>query len=430
MDKEYYFDNSATSNPKPKAVLEKVQEALISFNGNPGRSGYKKAVEIDRAIYNVRVKIAEFFNIKDPLKIAFTSNASESLNFAVKGAGLSDCHIISSVLEHNSVLRPLHYLRDEKNVSLSFVSPHKDSEDFLKEIKSLINEKTKAVVLNHISRPLHYLRDEKNVSLSFVSPHKDSEDFLKEIKSLINEKTKAVVLNHISNVTGYIADIEAVGKLCREKNLLFIVDASQSAGFLKIDVEKFNIDILCFTGHKSLFGIQGTGGIYIREGISLNPLLEGGTGSFSKFPRQPDRMPELLECGTLNTPGILSLGAGIDFINSVGLENIKNHEYALTKRFIDKISEIKNITIYGYKDIFRGAVVSLNIKNISSSDLSAVLDEEFNICTRSGFHCAPLAHKFYDTYETGMVRFSFGYFNTAEEIDYAAEALKEICSEL
>ena len=383
MDKEYYFDNSATSNPKPKAVLEKVQEALIYFNGNPGRSGYKKAVEIDRAIYNVRVKIAEFFNIKDPLKIAFTSNASESLNFAVKGAGLSDCHIISSVLEHNSVLRPLHYLRDEKNVSLSF-----------------------------------------------VSPHKDSEDFLKEIKSLINEKTKAVVLNHISNVTGYIADIEAVGKLCREKNLLFIVDASQSAGFLKIDVEKFNIDILCFTGHKSLFGIQGTGGIYVREGISLNPLLEGGTGSFSKLPRQPKRMPELLECGTLNTPGILSLGAGIDFINSVGLENIKNHEYALTKRFIDKISEIKNITIYGYKDIFRGAVVSLNIKNISSSDLSAVLDEEFNICTRSGFHCAPLAHKFYDTYETGMVRFSFGYFNTAEEIDYAAEALKEICSEL
>ena len=383
MNKEYYFDNSATSNPKPKAVLEKVQEALISFNGNPGRSGYKKAVEIDRAIYNVRVKIAEFFNIKDPLKIAFTSNASESLNFAVKGAGLSDCHIISSVLEHNSVLRPLHYLRDEKNVSLSF-----------------------------------------------VSPHKDSEDFLKEIKSLINEKTKAVVLNHISNVTGYIADIEAVGKLCREKNLLFIVDASQSAGFLKIDVEKFNIDILCFTGHKSLFGIQGTGGIYVREGISLNPLLEGGTGSFSKLPRQPKRMPELLECGTLNTPGILSLGAGIDFINSVGLENIKNHEYALTKRFIDKISEIKNITIYGYKDIFRGAVVSLNIKNISSSDLSAVLDEEFNICTRSGFHCAPLAHKFYDTYETGMVRFSFGYFNTAEEIDYAAEALKEICSEL
>lgn len=383
MDKEYYFDNSATSNPKPKAVLEKVQEALISFNGNPGRSGYKKAVEIDRAIYNVRLKTAEFFNIKNPLRIAFTANASESLNFAIKGAGFNDCHIISSVLEHNSVLRPLHHLRDEKNVSLSF-----------------------------------------------VSPHKDSEDFLKEIKSLINERTKAVVLNHISNVTGYITDIETVGKLCREKNLLFIVDASQSAGFLKIDVEKFNIDILCFTGHKSLFGIQGTGGIYVREGISLNPLLEGGTGSFSKLPRQPDRMPELLECGTFNTPGILSLGAGIDFINSVGLENIKNHEYALTKRFIDKIYEIKNITIYGDKDIFRGAVVSLNIKNISSADLSAVLDEEFNICTRSGFHCAPLAHKFYDTYETGMVRFSFGYFNTIEEIDYAAEALKEICSEL
>ncbi len=383
MNKEYYFDNSATSNPKPKNVIEKVQEALIHFNGNPGRSGYKKAVDIDREIYNVRLKIAEFFNIKNPLQIAFTANASESLNFAIKGTGLENCHVISSVLEHNSVLRPLNYLREEKNISLSF-----------------------------------------------VSPHKNSEDFLKEIKSLIKENTKAVILNHISNVTGYIADIEAVGKLCREKNILFIVDVSQSAGFLKIDAEKFCIDILCFTGHKSLFGIQGTGGIYVREGILLNPLLEGGTGSFSKLPRQPKRMPELLECGTLNTPGILSLGAGIDFINSVGLENIKNHEYSLTKRFIDKISHIDAIIIYGEKDVFRGPVVSLNIKNISSADLSAVLDEEFNICTRSGFHCAPLAHKFYGTYEAGMVRFSFGYFNTEEEIDYAVEALKEICKEL
>ena len=191
MNKEYYFDNSATSNPKPKNVIEKVQETLIHFNGNPGRSGYKKAVDIDREIYNVRLKIAEFFNIKTPLQIAFTANASESLNFAIKGTGLENCHVISSVLEHNSVLRPLNYLRDEKNISLSF-----------------------------------------------VSPHKNSEDFLKEIKSLIKENTKAVILNHISNVTGYIADIEAVGKLCREKNILFIVDVSQSAGFLKIDTER------------------------------------------------------------------------------------------------------------------------------------------------------------------------------------------------
>ena len=379
MIKEYYFDNSATSHPKPQIVREKVSEAIIEFNGNPGRSGYKKAIKIDREIYNTRVKIAEFFNIKNPLQIAFTSNASESLNFAIKGAGLHDCHIITSVLEHNSVLRPLHFLEDEKNVSLSF-----------------------------------------------AEPKKTSEEFIKNLSSLIREDTKAVAINHISNVTGYIADIEKIGKLCREKNLLFIVDASQSAGFANIDVERQNINILCFTGHKSLFGIQGTGGIYIEEGIVLNPLLEGGTGSFSKFPRQPKSMPELLECGTLNTPGILSMGAGIDFINSVDLNKIREHEIKLTKLFIDKISDLKNVTIYGEKNIERGPVVSINIEGVPSSDLAAVLDEEYNICTRSGFHCAPLAHKYLGTYDYGCVRFSFGYFNTEDEILYAANAIKEI----
>lgn len=379
MIKEYYFDNSATSHPKPQTVREKVSEALLDFNGNPGRSGYKKAIKIDREIYNTRAKIAEFFNIKNPLQIAFTANASESLNFAIKGAGLCNCHIITSVLEHNSVLRPLHFLEDEKNVSLSF-----------------------------------------------AEPKENSKEFIKNISSLIREDTKAVVINHISNVTGYIADIEKIGKLCREKNLLFIVDASQSAGFAHIDVEKQNINILCFTGHKSLFGMQGTGGIYVEEGIKLNPLLEGGTGSFSKLPRQPESMPELLECGTLNAPGILSMGAGIDFINSIGLNKIREHETKLTKLFIEKISDLKNVVIYGEKNIERGPVVSINIEGVPSSDLSAVLDEEYNICTRSGFHCAPLAHKYLGTYDYGCVRFSFGYFNTEEEILYAADAVKEI----
>lgn len=379
MSREYYFDNSATSNPKPSSVVEKVTEALTKYNGNPGRSGYKKAIEIDREIYNVRLKIAQFFNVKNPLQIAFTANASESLNFAIKGLGLENCHVISSVFEHNSVLRPLHYLEDEKNVSLSF-----------------------------------------------MEPVQNSDEFITNLSQLVREDTKAVILNHISNVTGNITDIKAVGKFCREKNLLFIVDASQSAGFMKIDVEECNINILCFTGHKSLFGIQGTGGIYVEEGILLNPLLEGGTGSFSKLPRQPKTMPELLECGTINTPGILALGAGIDFINSVGIENIQKHEYELTAKFINEISQIKNIIIYGDEKNFRGPVVSINIKNIPSSDLSAILDEEFNICTRGGFHCAPLAHKFLGTYENGTVRFSFGFFNTIEEINYAVNALKEI----
>lgn len=377
--REYYFDNSATSNPKPQCIIEKVQEAIIELNGNPGRSGYKKAVKIDREIYNTRVKIAEFFNIKNPLQIAFTSNASESLNFAIKGAGLHDCHIITSVLEHNSVLRPLHYLEDEKNVTLSF-----------------------------------------------LEPADTTEELIKNLSSLLRKDTEAIVINHISNVIGYIYDIEAIGNFCKENNLLFIVDTSQSAGFADINVEKQNINILCFTGHKSLFGIQGTGGIYVEEGLVLNPLLEGGTGSFSKLPRQPKTMPELLECGTLNTPGILSLNAGIDFINSVGLNKIREHEYNLAKLFIDKISNLENIIIYGDKDKFRGPVVSINIEGITSSDFAAILDEEFNICTRSGFHCAPLAHKYLGTYGYGCVRFSFGYFNTEEEILYAADAIKEI----
>lgn len=375
---EYYFDNSATSNPKPKSVIEILKKAVLEFNGNPGRSGYKKAIKIDREIYNTRVKIANFFNIKNPLQIAFTTNASESLNFAIKGFGFHDCHIITSVYEHNSVLRPLHYLEDEKNVSLSF-----------------------------------------------IEPCENSEKLIENISSLIKKDTRAIIINHVSNVTGYIMDIEKIGKLCKEKNLIFIVDASQSAGFLDIDVEKQNINILCFTGHKSLFGIQGSGGIYVEEGIILNPLLEGGTGSFSKLTRQPKIMPELLECGTLNTPGILTLGAGIDFINSVGLKKIREHEINLTKIFINNISKFKNVIIYGDKNI-KAPVVSINIEGISSSDLATVLDEEYNICTRSGFHCAPLAHKYLGTYDCGCVRFSFGYFNTEEEILYAVNAIKEI----
>ena len=377
--REYYFDNSATSSPKPKLVIEKVSESILEFNGNPGRSGYKKAIKIDREIYNVREKIANFFNIKNPLQIAFTTNASESLNFAIKGIGFENCHIITSVYEHNSVLRPLHFLEDEKNVSLSF-----------------------------------------------IEPNKNSDEFIENLSSLIKENTKAIIINHISNVTGFVMDIERIGKLCREKNILFIVDASQSAGFLPINVEKFNINILCFTGHKSLFGIQGIGGIYIEEGIDINPILEGGTGSFSKLKRQPKKMPEVLECGTLNTPGILSLGAGIDFINSIGINNIKEHEYTLTKLFINKIKKFENVIIYGEKDIFRGPVVSINIEGIESSELSNILDEEYNICTRSGFHCAPLAHKYLGTYDYGCVRFSFGYFNTEEEILYAINAIKDI----
>ena len=381
MNKEYYFDHSATSNPKPKIVVDTVLEAITTFNGNPSRSSYKKNISLDRKILEVREKLANFFNISNPLQIAFTKNSTESLNFAIKGLGFENCHIITSVLEHNSVLRPLNYLKDNKGVEISY-----------------------------------------------INPSKDDKEVIKNIVSLIKENTKAIVINHISNVTGYIFDIEEIGKIVREHNLIFIVDASQSAGFYPIDVTQDNIDILCFTGHKSLMGIQGIGGIYVREGLSISPIIEGGTGSFSKLPRQPLKMPEMLEAGTSNTPGILSLGAGIDYINSIGLENIKNHKTNLVNYFIKSLSDIPEIIIYDNFNIERGPVVALNIKGIPSSELSDILSEEFNICTRGGFHCAPLAHKYLGTYEDGAVRFSFGYTNTIKEIDYCISALKEIIS--
>lgn len=378
--KVYYFDNSATSFPKPESVYKSIENAVRFYGANPGRGGHIMAVEASKAIYETREKIAALFNIKNPLQIAFTYNSTYALNFAIKGTIPKDSHIITTSLEHNSVLRPVFYERDENNVQVTIVSPSEDGNIY-------------------------------------------SEDIIKAMKP----ETKAVILTHMSNVTGAIIDLLPVTTEARKRNILTIVDVSQSAGFLDIDVEKLKIDVLCFTGHKSLFGMQGTGGIYIREGIKFSPLIEGGTGSFSKMERQPLSMPEALEAGTLNTPGIVSLGAGIDFLNSVGLENIRRHENNLTKKFIDGLKNIREIIIYGPEK--RGPVVTLNIEGIDSGDLAAYLDEEYGILTRAGIHCAPLAHESMNSGENGGVRFSFGYFNTEEDINYAINALKNIVSD-
>lgn len=381
IDKKiYYFDNSATSFPKPESVYKCVEKAVRLYGANPGRGGHRMAVEASQAIYETREKVASLFNIKNPLQIAFTYNSTYALNFAVKGAVPKDSHIITTSLEHNSVLRPVFYEKDENNAHVSIIEPSEDGN-------------------------IH------------------SEDIIAAMKP----ETKAVVLTHMSNVTGAIIDLLPITTEARKRNILTIVDVSQSAGFLDIDVEEMKIDILCFTGHKSLFGIQGTGGIYIREGIPFSPIIEGGTGSFSKMKRQPHSMPEALEAGTLNTPGIVSLGAGIDFINSIGLENIRKHEYSLTEKFIEGIKNIEEIIIYGPEK--RGPVVTLNIKGVDSGDLAAYLDEEYAILTRAGIHCAPLAHESMHSGENGGVRFSFGYFNTEEDITYAINTLKNIVSD-
>lgn len=381
IDKKiYYFDNSATSFPKPESVYKCVEKAVRLYGANPGRGGHRMAVEASQAIYETREKVASLFNIKKPLQIAFTYNSTYALNFAVKGAVPKDSHIITTSLEHNSVLRPVFYEKDENNAHVSIIEPSEDGN-------------------------IH------------------SEDIIAAMKP----DTKAVVLTHMSNVTGTIIDLLPITTEARKRNILTIVDVSQSAGFLDIDVEEMKIDILCFTGHKSLFGIQGTGGIYIREEIPFSPIIEGGTGSFSKMKRQPHSMPEALEAGTLNTPGIVSLGAGIDFINSIGLENIRKHEYSLTEKFIEGIKNIEEIIIYGPEK--RGPVVTLNIKGVDSGDLAAYLDEEYAILTRAGIHCAPLAHESMHSGENGGVRFSFGYFNTEEDITYAINTLKNIVSD-
>ena len=314
--------------------------------------------------------------MKNSLNIAFTANATESLNFAIKGGIPQNSHVITTNFEHNSVLRPLFYMQDEKNIKLTFVNTYD------------------------------------------------------EIEKNITSETKAVVINHISNVNGTIQNIEEIGKICKKHNLLFILDASQSAGYSYIDMEKHNISILCLTGHKSLFGIQGIGAICLRDNVKIEPILEGGTGSFSKLSRQPKEMPELLEAGTINTPGVISLGAGIDFINDTGLEKIREHENQLTKKFINGLKDIKKIKIYKSLTKEQGPVVSLNIDGIDSGDLAQILDEEFGIFVRPGFHCAPLAHKVIGTYETGTVRFSFGYFNTDDEIEFALSTLKNIALQI
>ncbi|MGL4998760.1 MAG: aminotransferase class V-fold PLP-dependent enzyme [Cetobacterium sp.] len=374
--KVYYFDNSATSSPKPEMVYRIVDTAIREYSANPGRAGHRKAIEVGKKIYEVREKVAIFFGVKNSLNVAFTSNATESLNFAIKGAIPKSSHVITTNFEHNSVLRPLFYMQDEKDVKLTFINTYE------------------------------------------------------ELEKNITSKTKAVVINHISNVNGTVQDIKKIGEICRKYGILFILDASQSAGYIDINMERDNIDILCLTGHKSLFGIQGIGAICLKDEVKIKPIIEGGTGSFSKLSRQPEEMPEVLEAGTLNTPGVMSLGAGIDFISEIGIHKIKEHEDNLSQKFIKGLEKIEKIKLYKSLTGEQGPVISLNIEGIESGDLSTILDEEFNILVRPGFHCAPLAHKAIGSYEVGTVRFSFGFFNTEEELNFILEALKNIALQI
>ncbi|WP_313962233.1 aminotransferase class V-fold PLP-dependent enzyme [uncultured Parvimonas sp.] len=374
-----YLDNGATTFPKPRVVTDKIMECYLGYAGNPGRSGHKLAMKMDLEIYETREKICKLINGTEVLNVIFTFNATDSLNLAIKGVLEEGDHVITTSMEHNSVLRPLNQLRKDGKIELSIV-----------------------------------YADDKG----YIDPQK--------IFEALTPNTKMIVTTHMSNVFGTIVDIKAIGDFCKENNILYLVDASQSIGVLDIDVQEMNIDLLAFPGHKALFGPMGTGALYIKEGIIVKPLKEGGTGSYSHSIDQPDLYPDSLESGTPNGVGIIALGKGIDFINEVGLENIRNHEMSLKNHFIELLKDNEDVILYGTLDDRQGAVVSLNVKDMDSSEISYILSDEFDIYTRPGFHCAPLAHKTMGTEELGAIRFSFGYYNTLEEVEKTVEALLNI----
>ena len=377
-----YFDNAATTIHKPQAVIDAVTKAMSSL-GNAGRGTHERTLDASRLVYEARKEIASFFHIQDARCVAFTLNATESLNTAIKGTLMTGDHCITTAMEHNSCLRPLY------------------------EMEGI------------------------GVELTVLPLHDDGAISLEELEEEIKENTRAIVASGASNVTGNCTDLAAIGAIAKRHGLLFIVDASQLAGCHDIDMECMGIDVLCFTGHKGLYGPQGTGGIVVRDGVVVMPFKTGGTGirSFSKA--HPMEMPAALEAGTLNAHGIAGLLEAIRFLEATGLENIRAREISLAKRFYEGVIAINGVLCYGdYSDWEkRVPIVSLNIFEEDAAIVSDCLEREYGIATRPGAHCAPLVHAAYGTIAQGMVRFSFSYFNTEEEVDEAIRAVEKIAAD-
>ena len=376
-----YFDNAATTLQKPQAVIDAVSQALTSF-GNPGRGVHEPSLLASRTVYEARIAVAHLLHAENPARIAFTANATESLNIAIKGILHPGDHVITTALEHNSVLRPLYEL-EKLGVELTILSA------------------------DHLGRVCY-------------------EDF----EEFIRGNTRAIVCTHGSNLTGNLLDIARIGAIAKAHGLLFVVDASQTAGVFSIDVQHMGIDILCFTGHKGLLGPQGTGGLYVREGVSVHPLLTGGSGVQSHSKTHPVQMPTSLEAGTLNAHGLAGLNAGIRYLLETGVDTIRKKELELMWAFYESVKKIPGITLYGdFSQHNRCPIVSLNVRNYDSSQVSDALFSGFDIATRPGTHCAPLMHDALETGKRGAVRFSFSHYNTLEEINIAVSALQEIAQE-
>lgn len=378
-----YLDNAATSWPKPEAVYNAVDRFMREIGASPGRSAHKLGLQASRIIYHTRELLAQLFHISDSSHIIFTASATEALNLALKGLLSPGDHIITTSVEHNSVMRPLRFLQKSLPLEVAVLS---------------LSEKCQIDLLS--------------------------------LESSIRKNTRLIVVNHASNVTGDVMPIEEIGALARAHKINFLVDAAQTAGIIPIDVDSDNVDLLAFTGHKGLFGPQGTGGLYIRPGINLKPLTQGGTGSYSEFEEQPSFLPDKLESGTLNAPGIAGLGVGVEFVIKEGLNNIQARGEDLTRRLTKALRGIPGLLTYGSSAADKKIpVISFNLRGRDPAGITEVLSEKYQIMTRPGLHCAPAAHKTIGTFPQGTVRLSPGHFNKGEEIDYVAECIARIASE-
>ena len=376
-----YFDNAATSSPKPPEVLERVSAALTEFNANPGRSGHSVALSAAREVLSARERLASLMNAGEETNIAFAFNCTDALNLAIKGALRYGDHVITTQLEHNSVLRPINALAARGRISLSIVSPRADG---------------------------------------FVDPE--------DIRASICKNTRLIAVTHASNVTGAIQPVAAIGELARREGILYLIDGAQAIGATPVNVRALSCDLYAFPGHKSLLGPMGTGGLYIRPGVVLRTLREGGTGTDSESMLQPDERPERYESGTLNLPGIAGLGAGCAFV-AKRVSAIMSHERELTGALYEGLSAIRGAEIYSPREeAARAGIVSFNLPGMTSSDVADRLGR-MGIAVRGGLHCAPGAHRFLGTLRRGAVRASVGYANTFEEVDAFLNAVNAIVRE-
>jgi len=382
MIESIYCDQAATSFPKPPVVIEAIRQSLTEASASPGRSGHRLSLLASRAVFDAREATAELLGVDDSSRIAFSLNVTQALNTALYGCLESGDHVLTTSLEHNSVMRPLNWLSRTRKIDIEVVPLEPDGRI-------------------------------------------DPEGF----QARLRKNTRLVVVNHASNVTGAICPVQEIKQAIGLTPLL--VDVAQSAGALPLDpltgTTGPGADMIAFTGHKGLLGPTGTGGLWVRPGLTMSPLFRGGTGSRSEMEEHPDFMPDALEAGTPNTHGLSGLAAGIRFILGIGLERIRAHESALTRQFVDGLRQIQGLTIYGPDRIeHRVAVISINLAGWSPSDLALTLDREFGIMTRSGLHCAPRVHRAIGTFPQGTVRFSFGWFNTPSEVETVLAALNNI----